>query len=215
MENPVRDIEEDPDNPNALYIATDYGVFVSIDQGANWINMSDDAPDVLIMDLDIQKRERDLAIATYGRGFYIADIYPFKEMKPEIFEKEQHLFEIQRAVKWNMLERRGPSYGEFAKVNNPPTRAAVYYFLKQDVKSSKLLVKDLAGELLFELRGSKKAGLHRAFWNLRKRVQQTEGSRRPRQGGLVDSGLYKVTLVVDDEEIATKDLRVIQDPILN
>jgi hypothetical protein len=31
----------------------------------------------------------------------------------------------------------------------------------------------------------------------------------------VDAGLYKVTLMVDDEEVATKDLKVITDPIMN
>ncbi|RLE02722.1 MAG: hypothetical protein DRJ11_06285, partial [Candidatus Aminicenantes bacterium] len=42
------------------------------------IKMSESAPDVIVMDMAIQKRERDLAIATYGRGFFIADIQPFK-----------------------------------------------------------------------------------------------------------------------------------------
>ncbi|MGD2246654.1 MAG: hypothetical protein PVI11_08920, partial [Candidatus Aminicenantes bacterium] len=92
MMNPARDIDEDPDNPDVLYLGTDYGVFVSIDGGKNWTNISEDAPDVIIMDMDIQKRERDLAMATYGRGFYIIDIFPFKEFKPEVFEKDAYLF---------------------------------------------------------------------------------------------------------------------------
>lgn len=214
MNNPARDIEEDPDNAQVLYLATDYGVFITLDQGIAWTEMSTSAPDAIIMDLDIQKRERDLAIGTYGRGIYLADIYPFQEMQPDTFTKDAHLFDIQRAVKWVMLERRGPSYGEFAKVSNPPNGAAVYYFLKADAKSVKLVIKDLEGNLVQEVRGSKKAGLQRAKWNLIKKAEQQEGSSRRRRPSEVEAGRYKVTLMVDDKEVATKDLLVISDPIL-
>ncbi len=216
MMNPVRDIEEDPDNPDVLYLATDYGVFVTFDRGSRWINLSDKAPDVIMMDLDIQKRERDLAIATYGRGFYIVDIYPLKEMKPEVFEAAAYLFEPQRTVKWNMLERRGQSYGEFAKVNNPRVESHIYYYIGTKAKKVTVVVKDLAGETLREIRGSGDPGLKKVSWNLRKTIRQAEGQRARRGGApLVDAGLYKVTLMVDDEEVATKDLKVINDPIMN
>lgn len=217
MMNPARDIDEDPDNPNVLYLGTDYGVFVSIDGGKNWVNMSEDAPDVIIMDMDIQKRERDLALATYGRGFYIIDIYPFKEFKPEVFEKDAYLFDTQRTVKWAMIERRGPSYGEFARAQNPPTEAIFYFFLKKEVKSAKLVIKDLEGNLLQEIRGKSAAGLQKVRWNLRKRRERTEGGQQPprrRRVSTVDAGTYKVTLVVDDKEIVTKKFKVIDDPIL-
>ena len=217
MMNPARDIDEDPDNPNVLYLGTDYGVFVSIDGGKNWVNMSEDAPDAIIMDMDIQKRERDLALATYGRGFYIIDIYPFKEFKPEVFEKDAYLFDTQRTVKWAMIERRGPSYGEFARAQNPPTEAIFYFFLKGEVKSAKLVIKDLEGNLLQEIRGKTAAGLQKVRWNLRKRRERTEGGQQPprrRRVSTVDAGTYKATLFVDDKEIVTKKFKVIDDPIL-
>ena len=216
MMNPVRDIEEDPDNPNVLYLGTDYGIFVTFDKGKNWINMSETAPDVIIMDMDIQKRERDLAIATYGRGFYIADIFPFKNIDPEKLNEAQ-LFDVQRAVKWTMLERRGPSYGVFARSQNPRVESNIYYYLPAKAKKVTVHVKDLAGETLSEIRGSTDPGLKKVNWNLRKRVQQSEEQPQQRRRGaapMVEPGMYKVTLVVDDKEIATKDLRVIDDPIL-
>lgn len=216
MMNPVNDINEDPDNPNVLYIGTDYGVFVSIDSGKNWTNISEDAPDVIIMDMDIQERERDLAIATYGRGFYIVDIYPFKEFSPEVLEEDAHLFDVQRTIKWAMTERRGQSYGEFAKSPNPPSEATIYYNLKSEVKSVKLAIKDLEGNLLQEVRGKGDPGLHKVTWNLRQRRTQTSGNQQFRRGGpsLVEEGTYKVTLIVDDEEVVTKKFKVIDDPIL-
>ncbi len=216
MMNPVRDIEEDPDNPNVLYLATDYGLFVTIDKGKSWIEMSSSAPDVLIMDLDIQKRERDLAIGTYGRGIYIADIYPFKEFNEETFKKDAHLFDIQRTIKWNMLERRGPRYGEFARVTNPPAGSTIYYYLKEPVKSVKLVIKDLEGKELRELRGSKGKGINRVFWNLRKKAETVAGAQRqPTSGALINPGTFKVSLMVDEKEVVVKKLVVVQDPILN
>jgi photosystem II stability/assembly factor-like uncharacterized protein len=217
MENPVRDIEEDPDKADVLYLATDYGLFVTYDKGKTWTEMSSSAPDAIIMDLDIQKRERDIAIGTYGRGIYIADIYPFKEFSKETFEKDAYLFDIQRTIKWNMLERRGQSYGEFAKVNNPPTGASIYYFLKKAAGSVKLLVKEPSGKVIQELRGKPGKGIQKVFWNLRKKAEpQPEGQRRRRgRASLVDPGVYDVSLVIKDKEVMTKKLRVVQDPIMH
>jgi photosystem II stability/assembly factor-like uncharacterized protein len=215
MMNPVRDIEEDPDNPDVLYLATDYGLFVTMDKGKTWIEMSSSAPDVLIMDLDIQKRERDLAIGTYGRGIYIADIFPFKEFKTEVFEKDVYLFDIQRTIQWNMLERRGPTYGEFARVDNPPVGSNIYYYLKQPAKSAKLVIKDLEGSVVQELNGMTGKGLQRVFWNLRRRSGQRQGQQaRMRFSRTVDPGEFNVTLVVDGKDVVTKKLTVVQDPML-
>ena len=216
MMNPVRDIEEDPDNPDILYLATDYGLFVTIDKGKNWIEMSSSAPDVLIMDLDIQKRERDLAIGTYGRGIYIADIYPFKEFKEEIFAKDAYLFDLKRTIKWNMLERRGQSYGEFARVQNPPIESLIYFYLKEAAKSVSILVKDLEGNQIQEIIGDIGKGIHKASWNLRKKAEAPSQERRYRRSApMIDAGVYKVSLVVDGKEVMIKKLKVVQDPILN
>jgi hypothetical protein len=174
--------------------------------------MSSSAPDVIMMDIDIQKRERDLAIGTYGRGIYIADIYPFKEFSEELFEKEAYLFDIQSAVKWNMRERRGPTFGVFARVDNPQTGAMMYLYMKNRVKSVKLLVKDLEGNLLQELKSGVNKGIHKVFWNLTKKAEEEEQQGFPRPD-YIDPGKFKVTLVVDDEEIMTKYLEVLDDPV--
>lgn len=214
MMNPVNDIVEDPDNPDILYLATDYGVFVTINKGKTWDEISSSAPDVLIMDLDIQKRERDLAIGTYGRGIYIADIYPFKEFKEETLQKDAYLFDIQRAIKWNMLERRGPTYGEFARVDNPPLGSMIYYYLKDRVQSVKLEIKDQEGKEIQTLNGIVEKGLHKVFWNLRKQTEQEEeGEFRRRMSPIVERGIYNVTLIVDGKEALTKTLTIDPDPL--
>jgi photosystem II stability/assembly factor-like uncharacterized protein len=215
MMNPVNDIEEDPHNPDVLYLATDYGVFITVDAGKNWVEMSSSAPDVLIMGLAIQDRERDLAIGTYGRGYYIADIYPLKEFKADVLEKDMHLFDIQGVIKWQMLERRGQQYGEFAMATNPPNEAKVYYYLKEAVEKVEILVQDLEGNEIQKLTGEGSKGLHRVPWNLRRSTPPgQDGQRRFRGGREVDAGTYKITLIVDGKEVQTKKLEVGNDPIL-
>ncbi|MFQ6069443.1 MAG: hypothetical protein ACE5LC_02840 [Candidatus Aminicenantales bacterium] len=214
MMNPVNDILEDPHNPNVLYLATDYGIFVSIDQGKSWIAMSSSTPDALIMDLDIQKRERDLAIGTYGRGIYIADIYPFKEFSPKTFEKDAYLFDIQKTVKWNMYERRGQRYGEFARVSNPPSGSTIYYYLKKAADSVRILVKDLQGKNIQELKGQTRQGMNKVFWNLRKKAVSREGRSRS-YGAPVQPGEFKIVLEVNGKEVMEKTLEVIQDPMFD
>jgi photosystem II stability/assembly factor-like uncharacterized protein len=216
MMNPANDIEEDPENAGVLYLATDYGVFITWDKGKNWVEMSSSAPDVIIMALAIQERERDLAIGTYGRGFYIADIYPLKDFDAEVFEKDAHLFDIQRVIKWQMLERRGQQYGEFALTPNPPNEAKIAYYLKNKVDKVELVIQDLEGNEIQKRNESSSKGLHQISWNLRRSAPpEQEGQRRARSGREVDAGVYKIVFLVDGKEVVIKKLEILDDPILN
>ena len=222
MMNPVYRIREDPDNADVLYLATEYGVYVSIDQGKSWTAFSTAAPHAIVKDLDIQKRDRDLIIGTYGRGIYIADIGPIKEFKPEVFQKDAYLFDIETAIRWNRFERKGDTLGEMAKVDNPTPGANLYYYLKADVKNVKLTIKDLEGNLIQELTGGGKKGLQKVFWQeFRKRVEGAPAGAPMGPGGggrggrapQADPGVYKVTLNVDGKDIETKKVTVSPDPL--
>jgi len=217
--NPLFDFEEDPDNPNVLYMAGDHGIHVTIDRGKTWTDFSPSAPDVIVRDLAVQKRDRDLVIGTYGRGIYIADISPLKEFTAENLAKDAFLFDVEEAIRWNRFERRGESYGEFAKVFNPPVGTTFYYHLKGEPKTVKLIVKDCAGEVVQELSGTAKAGLQKTFWNLTRRIDPQEaaamrgrGFRGGRQN-IVEDGTYTVVLSVDGKEAVTKTVKVSPDPM--
>ena len=219
MNNPVYRIKEDPDNASVLYLATDYGVYVTIDKGKTWTNFSSLAPNVIIRDIDIQKRERELVIGTYGRGIYIADIFPLKEFKAENFQKDAYLFDIKDVTRWNRMERRGETLGELAKVDNPAVGAPMYYFLKAEAKAVKLIVKDLEGTVIQEVTGSSKKGLQKAVWTLSRKADPNApqpagmGGRGGRGGGMqAENGVYKVTLNVDGKDVTTKKITLLPDP---
>ena len=170
MNNPIFDVEEDPDNVNVLYLGTDNGIWVTVDQGKSWTAFTTSQPTMVIRDLAIQKRDREMAIGSYARGFFVADIAPMKEFKPEVFEKAAHLFQPQAAVKWNRFERRGETLGEMVRALNPPIGATIYYFLKADAKKVTVTIKDLEGTTVNEFTPTAKKGLQKAFWNLNRQA---------------------------------------------
>ena len=66
---------QDHVNPKLLFLGTEYGVYISLNQGDNWHKFSNGMPTISVRDLAIQKRENDLVAATFGRSYYILDDY--------------------------------------------------------------------------------------------------------------------------------------------
>ncbi len=68
-------------------------LFFSPDGGKEWVELKEGLPSIAVKDLVIQKRESDLVIATFGRGFYILDDYsPLREVTAELLNKTAHIF---------------------------------------------------------------------------------------------------------------------------
>lgn len=71
---PVNVVREDAQHPGTLYCGTDMGIYVSFDGGAKWNSLQANLPaTVSVQDLFIHPRDRNLVIATYGRGIYVID----------------------------------------------------------------------------------------------------------------------------------------------
>ena len=75
---------QDHINPNLLFLGTEYGVYISLNQGENWHKFSNGLPTIPVRDLAIQKRENDLVLATFGRSFYVLDDFsPLRNFSEE------------------------------------------------------------------------------------------------------------------------------------
>ncbi|MDQ5835548.1 MAG: glycosyl hydrolase, partial [Acidobacteriota bacterium] len=72
----TRVIREDPARRGLLYAGTELGMFISFDDGEHWQPFQLNLPYVPITDLAIQKRDKDLVVATQGRSFWILDDLP-------------------------------------------------------------------------------------------------------------------------------------------
>ncbi|MGB9912526.1 MAG: WD40/YVTN/BNR-like repeat-containing protein, partial [Candidatus Kapaibacteriota bacterium] len=69
----VYSIVEDFKDPNLLFVGTEFGLFLSTNRGKEWVQLKGNFPTIAVRDLEIQKRESDLVVGTFGRGIYILD----------------------------------------------------------------------------------------------------------------------------------------------
>ena len=66
-------IVQDHENPNLLFIGTEFGLFFTVDGGKQWTELTGGLPTISFRDVKIQRRENDLIAGTFGRGIYILD----------------------------------------------------------------------------------------------------------------------------------------------
>lgn len=70
-DNPTRVVREDPDRAGLLYAGTEFGIYVSLDDGTQWYPFNLNLPAVPINDIKVHRK--DLVVATQGRAFWILD----------------------------------------------------------------------------------------------------------------------------------------------
>ncbi len=135
----VHTISQDFKNKNILFCGTEFGFFVSINGGKNWTQIKKGIPDVAVRDIAIQKRENDIVIATFGRGFYVLDNYDMLRHINDAFfkSKNSRIFPVKDALQYIQT---GAKYGQgeteyFAK--NPPYGAVFTYYLNEAPLSTK------------------------------------------------------------------------------
>ena len=116
-------IEQDPVDPDLLFLGTEFGLWVSNDAGRNWIKWTHGFPTVSVMGLAIQARENDLVIGTHGRAaFVIDDIRPLRSISKETMAAPLHFFEVPDAQSYRTRQKEGARFlgdAEFRGENEP------------------------------------------------------------------------------------------------
>src|SRR5262245_52545754 len=134
---------EDHKDPRLLFAGTEFGLFFTSDGGKRWLQLKGKMPVIAVRDLVIQKRENDLVVATFGRGFYILDDYtPLRGITEETLNKEAVVFGVPTArmfIESQPLGYRGKGFqGEsYYSAPNPPFGAVFTYYLKDELLSKK------------------------------------------------------------------------------
>lgn len=134
-------VEEDHLDPKMLFAGTEFGVFFTLDGGAQWIQLEGGIPTIAVRDLAIQRQENDLVAGTFGRGFYVLDDYsPLRQSSPQALEAEAALFPVKKT--WMYIEAEplglpGKSFqgGAFFTAPNPPFGATFTYYLKDGLET--------------------------------------------------------------------------------
>lgn len=138
---PVREIAltlaEDHVRKDLLFLGTEFGIFSTLDGGARWLKMTGGMPTIAVRDIDIQRRENDLVLATFGRSFYILDDYsPLRELDSGVLDREAAILPIKPALRYIPRNRLGNRSGRgwmgaaYYAAPNPPYGAIITYYLK-------------------------------------------------------------------------------------
>ncbi len=114
---------QDTQDPNLLFIGTEFGLFLSVDAGSSWTRFKAGLPTVSVMDMAIQARENDLVLGTHGRSIYVIDDYSaLRGLKPADFEKRLAILSAmpgQQYIAAMPPSTRFTGSGEFRAKNEP------------------------------------------------------------------------------------------------
>jgi photosystem II stability/assembly factor-like uncharacterized protein len=219
----TRTIRTDPNQKGLLFAGTEYGLYLSVNDGQNWQPFQNNLPLTPITDLHV--KDRHLIAATQGRSFWMLDdISPLYEIE-KLAEKPAYLF----TPKPTYLLDSG--YGGKSKTQgeNHPNGAIINYYLQKvdTTLEYKLEIKDSTGKIVRTYsnkakdkknKWEPKAGANRFIWNLKSDgVDEIEGMIlwfAISEGPFVLPGEYKVSLQNGDltQEVP---LTILQDPRSN
>ncbi len=216
----VNTVRQDPKNPTLLYVGTEFGFFISGDEGKSWVRFMPNLPVVRIDDVLVHPRDGDLILATHGRSVWIMDdITPLQQMRMETLPEAVHLFQPREAVAWAGDIQKGRSVTgdkNWTGENAPPGTAIHYYLASAAQGDVTVTISDLAtGEALRTLEGTGTAGLNRVQWDLRgeqppRPAGATGGGGGGGQAPTAAPGTYKVTLSVNGQTHTTT-VKVLMD----
>ena len=137
-------IVQDHVDPELLFLATEFGVFFSVDAGGAWTKLGGGVPNIAFRDLVIQTRENDLVGATFGRSFYVLDDYSaLRNLTAETLQNGKTIFPVRRAH-WYIPKRPHScesvgcvdSQGDaYYVAPNPPFGAVFTYYLAEGLQS--------------------------------------------------------------------------------
>ncbi|SHE77310.1 WD40/YVTN/BNR-like repeat-containing protein [Flavisolibacter ginsengisoli] len=135
----ARCLRADPKRPRLLYAGTEYGMYISFDDGANWQSFQQNLPMVPITDLTI--KDNDLVVATQGRSFWIIDdLGVIQQLDRSIVDKNLHVFQVKPTIRIPG-NRFSQSFGTPKNAGtNPPSGVVFKYYVKEIQDSTKAVV---------------------------------------------------------------------------
>jgi hypothetical protein len=128
---------QDHVTPDLLFVGTEFGVYVTVDEGEKWVRLKGGVPTIQVRDMDIQRVENDLVLGTFGRGFYVLDDYtPLRQITEQALEQDVIVFPVKDALRYIEKRSRIGSRGHaFYSADNPPFGAVFTYYLKESFAS--------------------------------------------------------------------------------
>ena len=144
----LRAVREDPQSKGLLFGGTEFGIYVSLDDGDHWQSLQLNLPVTGVRDLTIHGD--DLVIATFGRSFWILDnMTPLRQALDARKASGPWLYRPAPAVRVDNDSFSGtPLPPEEPAAENPPSGAMIDYFLPSPVSAVRLEVFDAQQHLV-------------------------------------------------------------------
>ena len=233
---PTRVVREDPVREGLLYAGTEFGMFVSFDDGKNWVPFQQNLPVTPITDIKIH--DGDLVMSTMGRGFWILDnINPLRDQAINKLASEAILFKPRKTVRNKGVSGRRSS----KDVPQFPEAGVIidYYLPEASAEALTLEILNSAGEVINRYQGksgekdetetvenmdlssveyivdesiSNKKGLNRYTWNMRQTGPWNSSERRRYSGGpMVAPGNYTIRLNIGEQQLS-QAVELVMDP---
>jgi photosystem II stability/assembly factor-like uncharacterized protein len=156
---PTRVVREDPDREGLLYAGTEFGLFISFDDGAHWQSFQLNLPITPVTDIKVH--QQDLVVSTMGRSFWILDdLTPLHQLEPRISSADAHLFQPRAAHRMRYSTSRD---GEPGDPEYPPVGAMIDYYLSKSTDAPiSLEIFDTNGQLVREFSSAESGGRSRS-----------------------------------------------------
>ncbi len=221
----TRVVRADLKRKGLLYAGTEFGMYISFDDGESWKPFQLNLPIVPINDLTI--KNDNLIAATQGRSFWlIDDLTPLHQLNEAVASSEVHLYKPMPSYRMNggQAGRRGQPKTEGV---NHPNGVMIHYFLKDTTKvTASIEILEMDGKLIkkFATKPDKKAkeeemkikpGMNRFVWNMR--YADAEGFdglimwAASLTGPKAMPGMYKARLIVNGKSQET-EFEILKDP---
>ncbi len=200
-------IVQDHEQKNLFFLATEFGIFFTVDAGEQWIKLKAGAPTISFRDLAIQKRENDLVAASFGRGRYVLDDYsPLRELSGEMLANTEHyIFPIRKALWYSPSDRLGGRKGfqgdSLFNADNPEFGATFTYYvrdsaektMRQKRKANESKIKAAGGDVPFPGWDALRQEVLEQPVKMYLQVKDADGNLVARVNASTSAGLHRAT----------------------
>ncbi|MFP4091239.1 MAG: WD40/YVTN/BNR-like repeat-containing protein [Cyclobacteriaceae bacterium] len=218
-------VMQDPVEPKLVFLGTENGLWISIDEGQSWVQFENGFPSVSTMDLAIQERESALIVGTFGRAIWVLDdLLSLREAAAGRLKSGLTALPMNDAVQVKGLFINPPGNiwtgfnTTFEGENKPFQQTLIPFYVNQEMVSTaqeaKAEIFDAHGKHIQTVSARELSpGLNYLTWKLDEAASQLPGTyvSDESRGIPVLTGRYRIVVHFEGEKDTT-EVQVIPDP---
>ena len=230
-DNPTRVVREDPGRAGLLYAGTEFGMYVSFDDGGHWHSLQLNMPITPVTDIRVHRK--DLVLSTQGRSFWILDdLAPLQQLNDKVMAASAHLFAPRAAIRYRYRPGFGGIEGDRGATDDTPQYippgAVIDYWLGAPSGSVTLHILNAQGAVVRSVSSDSapdttqagagsprlvvRTGVNRFVWDMTyPGPWSASATVRGRNGPMAAPGRYTVRLTVNGTS-STQPLTIQPEP---